>query len=174
MNKYASEREEKILEAIETLITTIKDTDGIKKIKDAITAIISSGTVTVEQPDETKLKGTVAQKEKDRTISDITKVVNVSKYLAPTSLGAGGTATVWTPASGKAIRIKRIQGSVDAKTRIDLRWGTTAFESYFLPADGSFIANLVGCNEQPAIDVSLTVLSSAAATVTASAKGDEI
>lgn len=38
---YRSEREEKLLEDIKTLITLIKDTDGIKKIQDAITAVIS-------------------------------------------------------------------------------------------------------------------------------------
>jgi hypothetical protein len=107
------------------------------------------------------------------TISDITKTAT-SKYLAPTALSANGTATIWTPASGKAIRAKRIQVSVDAATRIDFRWGTTAFESYYLPANGSVVVNLVGSNEQPAADTALTILSSAACNVTAKASGDEV
>ena len=107
------------------------------------------------------------------TISDITKVAT-SKYLPPTALATGGTATIWTPAAGKAIRAKRIQVSVDAATRIDFRWGTTAFESYYLPANGSVVVNLVGSNEQPATDTALTILSSAAANVTAKASGDEV
>lgn len=148
--RVRSQREEKLLQRI-------IETEGIKKIQDAIDILDKV----------TRELGKV-------TVKDIEKVVNVSKYLSPTSLGVGGTATIWTPASGKAIRAKRIQGSVDAKTRIDLRWGTTAFETYYLPADGSFMANLVGCNEQPATDVSLTIRSSAAAIVTASAKGDEV
>jgi len=109
-----------------------------------------------------------------RIISDVEKVAEVTKYLAPVSLGAGGTATLWTPAIGKKVRFKRVQVSVDAKTRIELRWGTTGIESYFLPADGSVVFNAIGVNEEGAIDESLTLFSSAPATVTASAKGDEI
>lgn len=108
------------------------------------------------------------------TIDDITKQIGIGHYLAPTALGVGGTATIWTPASGKAIRAKRIQVSVDAATRIDFRWTTTTFESYYLPANGSIIVNLVGANEQPAANATLTILSSAAANVTAKATGDEV
>ena len=107
------------------------------------------------------------------TVADVTKT-GTSHYLAPTALGVGGTATIWTPAGGKAIRAKRIQVSVDAATRIDFRWTTTAFESYYLPANGSIVVNLVGSNEQPAADATLTILSSAAANVTAKASGDEV
>jgi hypothetical protein len=107
------------------------------------------------------------------TVADVVKVAT-SNYKAPTALGIGGTMTVWTPAAGKAIRAKRIQVSVDAATRIDLRWTTTVFESYYLPANGTIIVNLIGANEQPAIDATLTLLSSAAANVTAKASGDEV
>lgn len=124
---------------------------------------------------------TVAQQDKDRTvtgtvtaeITDITKTAT-SKYLTPTALGVGGTATIWTPAGGKAIRAKRIQVSVDAATRIDFRWTATAFESYYLPINGSVVVNLIGSNEQPAANATLTILSSAAANVTAKASGDEV
>jgi len=97
-----------------------------------------------------------------------------SHYLEPTALGANGVATVWTPASGKAIKLTRIQISVDAATRIDLRWGTTAFESYYLPANGSVVANFVGCREQGGADQALTILSSAAANITVKASGVEV
>jgi len=97
-----------------------------------------------------------------------------SKYLAPTVLAAGGTDTIWIPASGKAVRLKRFSVSVSAATRIDLRWGSTAFESFYLPANGSVIVNLAGCNEQGAVNTALTILSSAAATVTAKASGEEV
>lgn len=124
---------------------------------------------------------TVAQQAKDRTITgtvttEITDIVKTatSKYLTPTALGVGGTATIWTPAGGKAIRAKRIQVSVDAATRIDFRWTATAFESYYLPINGSVVVNLIGSNEQPAANATLTILSSAAANVTAKASGDEV
>jgi len=143
-----------LLENIKAVLTAIKDTNGIKKIQDAIDILDRAG----------RLLGIV----------DITYVVGVSKYLSPTSLSAGGTATIWTPATGKKIRLKRLQVSVDASTRIDFRWGVTAFESYFLPANGSVVVNCVGSNEEGAVDEALTILSSAEATVTASAKGDEV
>jgi len=143
-----------LLDNIKAVLTAIKDTDGIKKIQDAIDILDRSG----------RLLGVV----------DVTYVVDVSKYLSPTSLSAGGTATIWTPATGKKVRLKRFQVSVDSKTRIEFRWGTTAFESYYLPANGSVVVNCVGSNEEGAVDESLTILSSEASTVTASAKGDEV
>ena len=100
--------------------------------------------------------------------------VTGGKYLTPTALSANGTATIWTPASGKKIRLKRVQASTNTATRIDLRFATTAFESYYLPANGSFVYNAIGTYKEGAVDQTLTLLSSAAATVTASADGDEI
>lgn len=116
---------------------------------------------------------TVTQAAKDRTISDVTKVPTPA-YRAPVALGAGGTTTIWTPAAGKKIRLKRIQVSVDAATRVDLRWAAAAFESYYLPANGSVVVNFIATNYEGGVDEALTLLSSAAATVTASAHGDEI
>jgi len=102
------------------------------------------------------------------------QLVSTHRYLAPTSLPAGGTATIWSPSSGKAVRIKRIQISTDSATRIELRWGTTPFESYFLPANSSVVINFVGTNQQGETDTPLNLYSSSAATVTASVDGDEI
>jgi len=95
-------------------------------------------------------------------------------YLAPTALAAGGTATIWTPASRRLVRLKRLSLSCDAATRLDLRWATTAWQSHYLPANGNIIINLVGSNEHGAPDQALTLLSSAAATVTARASGEEV
>ena len=142
-----------LLDAIENALATV----GLDKLRTTIVDPIPAGANEI---------GKVQ-------VSDIPKV-STHKYLPPTPLSAGGTATIWTPAAGKAIRCKRIQVSVDAATRIDLRWGTSAFESYFLPANGSIIVNLIGTNQQGAVDTPLTIYSSAAATVTASADGDEV
>jgi len=109
-----------------------------------------------------------------RKITDIEKVADVVKYVAPTALSAGGTVTIWTPATGKKARPKLISVSVDARTRIELRWGTTPFESHFLPVDGNIIFNLIGANDEGAVDESLTLLSSEAVTVTVTARGDEV
>jgi hypothetical protein len=95
-------------------------------------------------------------------------------YLAPSVLGVGGSSTVWTPAAGKAIRLKRLSVSVDAATRIDLLWNTTAWESYYLAANGTVVINLVNCEEVGPKDGLLAVKSSAAATVSARMTGEEI
>ena len=185
MSKYSSEREEKLLEDLITLTIAIKDTDGIKKIDEAIALVAGTSvnignfpsTYPLPSAQVTDLKDISDRSARElgkATIKDIEKVADVTKYLSPTALGAGGTATIWTPASGQKVRFKRVQVSVNAVTRIDLRWGTTAFESYYLPANGSIIFNAIGVNEEGAVDTALTLLSSAAATVTASAKGDEV
>jgi hypothetical protein len=115
----------------------------------------------------------VVQAEKDRVITDVVAKLP-HKYLAPTSLAEGGTATVWAPAAGKSLRVTRIQFTSDARTRIDLRWGTEPFESYFVPQDGSIVVNLIGTNQYGGVNQALTILSSKAATVSASADGEEI
>jgi len=104
-----------------------------------------------------------------RLIQDVQKVISPT-YLTPTALGAGGTATIVSaPGSGYKLRLKGIQISVNAETRIDLRWGTTAWRSYYLPANGSIERNFVSENIEGGNNQSLSLLSSAAATVTASA-----
>jgi len=109
-----------------------------------------------------------------RITTDVTKVVSPS-YLAPTSLAAAGTATiVAAPGVGYKLRLKRLQVSVNATTRIDFLWGTSAFESYFLPANGSVVINKIGENFEGAENTALTLLSSAAATVTASASTETL
>ena len=109
-------------------------------------------------------------------LQNLVNVFNVPEtpwYLAPVALGAGGVATIRTPTAGTSIRLKRIEISVSVATRIDLRWGVNAFESYYLPDNGTIIANWVSSNEVGAVNVPLTILSTAAATVTAHASGIE-
>ncbi len=162
---------------IKTLLATLNDLSDAEVWAYA-TRTLTSHVFPFTNPaavvDLTNVKVTSKSIEDPVIVSDITKVANVTKYLTPTALGAGGTATLWTPAAGTSVRFKRVQVSVDAGTRIDLRWGTTAFESYYLPANGTIIFNAIGVNEEGGVDVSLTLLSSAAANVTASAKGDEV
>lgn len=106
---------------------------------------------------------------------DVTPRIAVKgAYLAPTALGAGGTAAIWTPATGKTVRLSRFSISVDAATRISLRWNTTAWESFYLPANGTVICNLVNCIESGGVGEALSLISSAAATVTARATGEEV
>jgi len=96
------------------------------------------------------------------------------KYLAPTSLAAGGSATVWTPATGKAIRLKFLSISVDTATQITVTIGTTDIMALRFPDAGTILMNLVGSNVQGAADEALSVTTSEAATVSATAIGDEV
>jgi len=150
------------LESVKGVGTALEETLASLEYKAATESTLSSLSSKIIKADTDSVK-----------IADIPKVA-IHRYLPPTYLPAGGTATIWTPSSGKAIRVKRIQVSVDAATRIDLRWGTTTFESYFLPANGSIIVNLIGTNNQGEVNVPLTIFSSSAATVTASVDGDEV
>jgi hypothetical protein len=98
------------------------------------------------------------------------------RYLEPTPISAGGEKEVWAPASGRRIRLTRISISTDTATRIDLKWKNEpkAFESYFLPDNGTVVANFVGCNEEGPVDSPLVIISSNAATVTAKLSGYEL
>jgi hypothetical protein len=105
-----------------------------------------------------------------------TYVVAVSKYLAPTHITGGNAENIWVPASGKTVRLKRLSISTDTATRLELRWGTSAFESHYLPANGNIVINFTDCNDQPAAgaDTALTILSTVTAWVTATATGDDV
>lgn len=94
-------------------------------------------------------------------------------YLAPTLL-SNSTATIKTPASGKRLLLTRFSFSVSAATRIELRWAAAAFESFYLPANGSIIVNLISCVELGPVDAALIIYSSTAAIVTAKASGREV
>jgi len=49
------------------------------------------------------------------------------KYGSVTDDGTGTTATIWTPASGKAVRVSGAVVSATAACSVELRFGTTTF-----------------------------------------------
>jgi len=114
------------------------------------------------------------------TVQDIQKTVTVPTslgggYLPETTIPGGSSATITNaPGAGYKLRLKKLQASVDAQTRIDIRWGSTAFESYYLPANGSFIINKVGENFDGPENTGLTIGSSVNARVTASASTETL
>lgn len=115
-----------------------------------------------------------------RLIQDVQKTVTVPSsggggYLPRQAILAGGTATIVNaPGVGYKLRVKRLQVSVDAATAIDFRWDTTAFESYYLPANGSVIINKIGENFDGPENTALTIYSSAAVNITASASTETL
>lgn len=114
------------------------------------------------------------------TVADVTKVVSTpagsgAGYLVPIAFSAGETKTIVNgPGSGKKLRLKGIQISVDGVTRIDLQWGTTAFRSYFLGANGNIERNFIDDNYEGGDNVALTIKSTAAVNVTASASTETL
>lgn len=102
------------------------------------------------------------------------KVATTVKYLAPTSLSAGGTATVWTPANGKAIRLKFVSITTNSSTLITLRQGTTDWIAFYCPANSVIQFNLFGANVQFPTNTNLVVFTSNATTLSVTALGDEV
>lgn len=49
------------------------------------------------------------------------------KYVTLSDDTTGTTQTIWTPQSGKAIRLAQVIISVDNPCKLELRWGTTTF-----------------------------------------------
>jgi len=49
------------------------------------------------------------------------------RYAVITDDATGTTQTVWTPSSGKALRIAAAIISADSACKIEFRWGTTTF-----------------------------------------------
>jgi len=115
-----------------------------------------------------------------RLIQDIQKTVTIPTaggggYLSRQAIGAGATLTIKdAPGAGYKLRLKRLQVSVDAITAVDLRWGSTAFESYYLPANGSIIINKIGENFDGPENTALTILSTNAVNITASSSTETL
>lgn len=103
----------------------------------------------VSLPAGTNTIGAVNQTEKDRTITDVTKVV-VQKPINLTATGI-----IHTPAAGKKIRLKGFAWSSNADIVTALRFGTAGDLLFPIQAKGVIGMNLVGCNIEGAVDESL-------------------
>jgi hypothetical protein len=91
----------------------------------------------------------VVQAEKDRTITDISKVVT-QKIINLTATGV-----IHTPASGKKIRLKAFAWSSSADIVTALRFGTGGDLLFAIQAKGVIGMNLVGCNIEGAVNEAL-------------------
>lgn len=96
-----------------------------------------------------------------------------SHYVPPVAVGAGGNVTVWTPTAEKQIKLKWFSVSVDATTRIVVSFGGNGWIAMYLPTNGSYAINLVGCNKLGGSGNALIVASSNACNISATASGTE-
>ena len=117
----------------------------------------------VTQSDETKLKATVTQAAKDRTISSIDTIATPLQ-INIAALNGNSSALV-TPASGKKIRIKFISLEQDAAVDIGYRFGAAGTIYYLRITAGLYVSNLIGCNNEGAADAALYLNSSGATNV---------
>ena len=119
-----------------------------------------------------RVQTAVHQVEKDRTITDITKVSSIHSFDVSAS-GSGNNA-IWTPASGKAIRLKLVQYESDADVEVGLRFGDSGSLFARRITKGVMALNLVGCNVQGAVDEVLNLYTAGAVNVKGFVLGEEI
>jgi hypothetical protein len=117
----------------------------------------------VTQTNETLLKATVTQAAKDRTVSS----VDATATAVQISLAAlnGDSAALITPAAGKAVRIKFISLYQSANVNLGYRFGAAGTIYYLRGTLGTYVSNLIGCNNQGAADATLILNSSGATNV---------
>lgn len=129
----------------------------------AIRALTSGDIVTVVQSTPANLTATVTQAAKDRTISS----VDATATPLQINLAAlnGNSAALYTPAGGKAIRIKFISIEHSADVDIGYRFGAAGDIYYLRTTKGYYVSNLIGCNNQGAADAAFYLNSSAATNV---------
>lgn len=145
---------------------------GVEKDPTQIRALTNADVVSAEQSDETKLKATVTQAAKDRTISDVDKVAT-EKQLNLTFTGAENQIA-WDPAAGKKVRVKLFSFELSASVDLGYRWGATGTIYYFNTTSGRYVANLIGANVEGAADDILYFYASGACTVKGFILGEEL
>jgi len=146
--------------------------NGVEIDPTQIRALTTSDQITVFQTDETQLKATVTQAAKDREITDITKVAT-PKQIDLTFTAAGSTA-IWTPATGAKIRLKLISLEVDTDVALGFHFGSAGTIYYLRTTSGAYVANLIGCNLEGAVDEALYIYASGACGVKGYVVGEEI
>jgi len=136
---------------------------GVIKDPTQIRALTASDIVTAKQSDETLLKATVTQLAKDRTVSSVD--ATATPLQINLAANNGNSAALYTPAAGKAIRIKFISLEQSADVDLGYRFGAAGTIYYLRTTKGLYVSNLIGCNNQGAADAALYLNSSAATNI---------
>lgn len=108
-------------------------------------------------------------------IEDVVKVVPFENYIRAT---AAGDTSVWTPTTGRKIRMKVIFvfNSAAATRDIIIKFGPggpTRFRAN-LAANSGFVINLVSVNKEGPLNTDLIINLDGVGTVDVTADGDEI
>jgi hypothetical protein len=87
---------------------------------------------------------------------------------------AAGDQAAWTPASGKKVRLHFISFESNADVQVGWRFGTTETAQACRVTKGIYAVNLIGCNQEGAVDQALNIRAEGAVTVKGYMLGQEI
>jgi hypothetical protein len=86
---------------------------------------------------------------------------------------AAGDQAAWTPQSGKKVRLYFISFESSADIQVGWRFGTTETAQPCRTTKGVYVANLIGANQEGAVDQALNIRAEGAVTVTGYVLGEE-
>jgi len=132
-------------------------------------------TVSVDNfPSEYPLPASQVSDLKQVSVSDLTKVSTIKSVEATSA----GTTAVWTPASGKKIRVKFLMvfNSGTDNNTVDLRFTTTGQANFkaTLAANSGYTINLIGTNWEGGTDETLYINLGSDGTVNVTVMGEEV
>ena len=105
-------------------------------------------------------------------IAKITEAVT-RKPFSLTFTEAGDQA-IWTPASGKKVRLHLISFESDADVQVGWRFGTTEPVQTCRTTKGVYVANLIGANQEGDVDQALNIRAEGAVNVKGYVLGREV
>jgi hypothetical protein len=105
-------------------------------------------------------------------IAKITSTV-VRKPFSLSFTAAGDTA-IWTPASGKKVRLHFLSFESDADVQVGWRFDTTEAVQICRITKGPYVANFIGAYQEGAVDKALNIRAEGAVNVKGYVLGQEV
>jgi len=107
-----------------------------------------------------------------------TKIAKITGAVTrkPFSLAftAAGDQPVWTPASGKKVRLHFISFESDADVQVGWRFGTSEPVQVCRTTKGPYVANLIGANQEGDVNQALNIRAEGAVNVKGYVLGQEV
>jgi hypothetical protein len=105
-------------------------------------------------------------------IAKITSTVTRKPFSL--SFSAAGDQAVWTPASGKKVRLHFISFESDADVQVGWRFGTTETVQVCRITKGIYAINFIGANQEGAADQALYIRAEGTVNVKGYVLGQEV
>jgi hypothetical protein len=90
------------------------------------------------------------------------------------SFSAAGDIAIWTPASGKKVRLHFLSFESDADVQVGWRFGTAETVQICRITKGPYVANFIGANQEGAADQALNIRAEGAVNVKGYVLGQEV